>query len=167
MHFRILLLLSTNAARFCPFTVVRRITPAGTCTFISVTVVYVTFPVSVISTFSGRRALSFRVSPVCFHTVSWSYNSIPVSPWATLPAIEFSREPHSLSPLSKGMNYAVTPNTTSSSGRLFRRTPLPLTPRTPCLRRTPLPLTPRTPCLRRTPLPLTPRTPCSDVHPSR
>ena len=34
MHFRIFLLLSTNAARFCPFTVVRRITPAGTCTFI-------------------------------------------------------------------------------------------------------------------------------------
>ena len=32
MHFRIFLLLSTNAARFCPFTVVRRITPAGTCT---------------------------------------------------------------------------------------------------------------------------------------
>ena len=31
-HFRIFLLLSTNAARFCPFTVVRRITPAGTCT---------------------------------------------------------------------------------------------------------------------------------------
>ena len=32
LHFRIFLLLFTNAARFCPFTVVRRITPAGTCT---------------------------------------------------------------------------------------------------------------------------------------
>ena len=32
LHFRIFLLLSTNAARFCPLTVVRRITPAGTCT---------------------------------------------------------------------------------------------------------------------------------------
>ena len=32
LHFRIFHLLSTNAARFCPFTVVRCITPAGTCT---------------------------------------------------------------------------------------------------------------------------------------
>ena len=32
LHFRIFPLSSTNAARFCPFTIIRRITPAGTCT---------------------------------------------------------------------------------------------------------------------------------------
>ena len=76
MHFRIFLWLSTNAARFCPFTVVRRITPAGTCTSQEIFFTYGVFPRILRK---GRASAMNVARKPCLHLAMYGVNVFVLS----------------------------------------------------------------------------------------